>query len=135
VEFYIPPSAHLTKTTDADYVEYHVRYGPTFEKVRLNFMFGPMVGGYSPHDAQGRTIRWTSRKWQCNGIEDSDVRGLSADGRRWRYINILASGFAAYEASPQRLRTTFMESWTRCAAESCHFDGWLARSMMIIFLC
>src|SRR5438876_1694658 len=39
------------------------------------------------------------------------------------------------KASPQKLRTTLMESWTRCAAESCHFDGLLARSMMIIFLC
>ena len=98
VEFYVPMSAHLTKTTDADYLEYHVRYGPTSEKVWLNFTFGPMVGGYSPHDVQGRTIRWTSRKWQCNRIEGSDVRGVSSDGRRWRYINILASGFAAYES-------------------------------------
>jgi hypothetical protein len=97
VEFHVPPSAHLTETTDADYVEYHVRYGPTFEKVWLNFMFGPMVGGYSPHDVQGETIRWTWRKWTCNGIEGNDVRGLSADGHRWRYINVLASGFAAYE--------------------------------------
>ncbi len=35
VEFYVPMSAHLTKTTDADYVEYHVRYGPTSEKCGL----------------------------------------------------------------------------------------------------
>ncbi|PYT28103.1 MAG: hypothetical protein DMG58_19040 [Acidobacteria bacterium] len=97
VEFYVPPSAHLNKTTDADYVEYHVQYGPSLEKVWLNFMFGPMVGGYSTHDVQGETIRWTSRKWQCNVIEGSDVRGVSSDGRGWRYINIPTSGFAAYE--------------------------------------
>lgn len=97
VEFYIPPSAHLTETTDADYVDYSVQYSPGREKMWLKFTVGPMVGEYSPHDAQSRAIRWTWRKWTCNGIEGNDVRGRSSDGARWRYINIPASGFAAYE--------------------------------------
>jgi hypothetical protein len=98
VEFHIPPSAHLTETADADHVDYHVRYGPSREKAWLKFTVGPMVGGYSPHDAQSGAIRWTWRKWTCNGIEGNDVRGLSSDGNKWRYINIPASGFAAYES-------------------------------------
>jgi hypothetical protein len=97
VEFYIPPSAHLTETTDADYVDYSVRYGPSRQKMWLNFMFGPMVGEYSAHNVQSGAIRWIWRKWTCNGIEGNDVRGRSSDGARWRYINIPTSGFAAYE--------------------------------------
>jgi hypothetical protein len=98
VQFYIPPFAHLTETTDADYVDYSVRYGPRRQKIWLNFMFGPMVGGYAPHDVQSGAIQWTRRKWTCNGIEGSDMRGLSSDGRRWRHINIPTSGFAAYKS-------------------------------------
>jgi len=97
VEFHIPSSAHLTKTTDADYVDYRVRYGPTREKMWLNFVFGPMVGEYAAHNTHSGDIRWTWRKWTCNGIEGNDVRGISSDGGRWRYINMAASGFAAYE--------------------------------------
>jgi len=97
LEFYIPPSAHLTETADADYVEYHVRYNPKPEKMWLNFMFGPMVGEYTAHNVHDGEIRWTWRKWTCNGIEGNDVRGLSSDGGKWRYISIPTSGFAAYE--------------------------------------
>jgi hypothetical protein len=104
VEFYVPRFATLKKYRDVDYVEYYVGYGPEQNKMWLRLMFGPLVGGHSPHDLTNTSIKWTAQKWGCQRNEDgtgTDWRGTGTDGRRWRHIAILW-GFAAYEnATPK----------------------------------
>jgi hypothetical protein len=107
VEFRIPHSAHIRKVQDIDYEEYFVWFGNEREKPRMNFMFGGMVGGQSPHDLSNPQIHWTSRKWGCHNDEDgTDWRGIGTDGRKWRHISV-PFGFAAYEGVPQRAAEYF----------------------------
>jgi len=107
VEFYIPTFAALKDTSDIDYVEYYVRYGPKREKVWLQFMFGPLVDRHAPRDIHETAIRWTWRIWDCNGIEGRDVRGVSSGGIRWRYIDVPAGRFAAYDGVPTKAADYF----------------------------
>jgi len=135
VEFYVPMSAHLTKTTDADYLEYHVRYGPISEKCGLTSRLDrwsvgihPMMFRAGPFDGRrenGSAI--ASKVATCVAFPLMAAGGVTSIS--WQADSQLT------KASTLRLRTTLMESWTRCAAESCRFDDWLARSMMIIFPC
>jgi hypothetical protein len=107
VEFYVPRFAKTKRRADVDYVEYYIRYGPERDKLWLKFMFGPMVGGHSPHDLDNSSIQWTSRKWACNGDEDgTDWIGVEADGRKWRHIAI-PLGFATYQGVPPKAADYF----------------------------
>lgn len=108
VEFSVPAFSHVTKAADVDYVEYYVRYGPKQDKLWLKFMFGPIVGGQSPHDLADSSINWTARDWGCYGqAVGTDWRGVGTDGRRWRHIAITLGGFATYEAVPPKAADYF----------------------------
>jgi hypothetical protein len=94
-------SAYVKRVQDIDYEEYFLRYGRKQDRLWMNFMFGPMVGGQSPHDLHNTEIRWSSRKWGCHNDEDgTDWQGTGTHGRRWRHISI-PFGFAGYEGVPQ----------------------------------
>jgi hypothetical protein len=104
VEFYVPRFASVKKCRDVDYVEYYVGYGPKQNKLCLRLMFGPLVGGQSPHDLTNTSIKWTAHKWGCQSDEGgtgTDWRGTGTGDRRWRHIAI-PLGFATYEnATPK----------------------------------
>jgi hypothetical protein len=121
VEFRIPRSVSLTKVQDIDYVEYYARYGAKSEKLWLRMMFGPSVGGYSPHALKDNSIKWTATKWSCSGIEGGDWRGISPDGRRWRHIGIPLSGFAAYEGLPSKAANYFDRILDTMCCGTCQF--------------
>jgi hypothetical protein len=107
VEFHVPRFAHATKLFDADYGGYYVRYGPTVDKLWLKFMFGALIGGYSPDDLQNPAIKWTARHLICEGSEvGTDWRGSTLDGHRWRHIGI-AFGFADYQNVPGKAADYF----------------------------
>jgi hypothetical protein len=88
-------------------VEYYVRYGPKEDKLWLRFMFGSLVGEYSPDYLRNASLKWTSQKWGCDDHDDgTDQRGVSVEGRRWRYVSI-PFGFAVYENVPPRAADYF----------------------------
>lgn len=123
VEFHIPPSAHLTETADADYVDYHVRYGPSREKAWLKFTVGPMVGDTRPMmlrkgllDGRGENgPAMASKAMTYAAVLLMAVGGVTSTSRQ--------ADSLLTKASPLRLRTTLMESWTLCVAQRRHFDG------------
>ena len=106
VEFYLPLFARVTKVADVDYVEYDVRYGSKQDKLWLQFMFGPTVGG-PLRDPEHDSIKWTWHNWGCGGnCVGTDRRGSTDDGRRWRSI-AMPSGFAAYQGLPSNAARYF----------------------------
>jgi hypothetical protein len=95
--FRLPLFAHVTKGADADYVHYSVRYGPKESPQWLGFYFGPLMGGYEPHDPGNASIKWTARDLICDNVpKATDWRGSTPDGRRWRHMGIVF-GFADYQ--------------------------------------
>jgi hypothetical protein len=122
VEFYAPRLANVTKISNLDFVEYYVWYGEKRDSLRLNFMFGPTVGGHSPRQLQDESINWTTRKWTCSsGIEGSEWRGTSPDGRRWRHLAISVAGFAAYEGVPPNAADYFDKILDTMCCGKCPF--------------
>lgn len=106
VEFHVPLFAHVKTAADVDYVVYNVRYGPESNKLWLQFMFGPMVGGYMPRDLENPAIKWTALGWDCELNRGTDWRGAAADGRRWRHLTV-PFGFATYQGVPPKAAAYF----------------------------
>lgn len=110
IEFRVPRFARMTKTTDIDYVDYYVLYGPEREKIWLRIMLGPLAGGSSPpQDLNDTSIQWAQRTWECGAsrINGKEWRGSDANGRRWRHIAIPLCGFAAYRNVPAKAAKYF----------------------------
>jgi hypothetical protein len=97
VELRVPRFAHITRTSDTDYVRYSVRYGSSRDAQWLGLFTGAMVGGDRPDDIRNSSINWTSEAWGCHReAGGTDWRGVGPDGRRWRHITF-PFGFATYE--------------------------------------
>ena len=100
VRFSIPRLAKMTRGSDADYVQYQVRYGPARDNLWLKFMWGTAVGGSTPRLLNDPSIQWQSKKWLFLGKDiATDWIGKQPGGRKWRHLAI-PFGFAAYEAAP-----------------------------------
>ena len=107
VEFYIPRLAKMKKGGGVDFLEYDVRYGPERDNLWLKFMFGPMVGGHSPHDPGNMSIEWIAKKWNYHSdAAATDWIGTGPDDRRWRHI-AFPYGFATYENAPPKAAAYF----------------------------
>lgn len=120
-KFYVPVSVQVIKGADADYGTYSVRYGSNRAAEWLEFVLGPLVGGYYPHDLGNPSIKWTSQKWGCYGDEyGNDWRGIGIDGRRWRHIGMF-DGFAAYEGVTPKAADYFDKILdSKCCGECDH---------------
>lgn len=107
LEFRVPRFVHIGKGGDIDFVTYYINYGPRVDKVVLMFMFGPLAGGYEPHDLANTSIKWTARNLIC-GKEKiaTDWHGSTVDGRRWHHVGFPA-GFADYSGVPSNAADYF----------------------------
>jgi len=108
VEFRVSRFTPITKSIDADFVAYGIRYGAKADNVWLTMWFGLQVGGETPHELQNGSIKWVRTSTTCrDGVTVRDWRGTAEDGRRWRHIAIPLSGFAAYGGVPPKAADYF----------------------------